>query len=69
MSTSERPVYLTEEEVSEWVRVPVNTLRDWRAKRINIPWVPLGRRVRYIEESVAAYLKSIEVQVVQEEAA
>ena len=63
-SKPERLTLLTEEEVSAWVGTPVSTLRDWRQKRINIPWIPLsGRKVRYDEASVTEYLKSIEVPV------
>ncbi len=59
-----RMVLLTENEVSDWLNLPISTLRDWRQKRIHIPWIPLsGRKVRYDEASVAEYLKSIEVQV------
>ena len=61
-----RMVLLTEEQVSEWLEVPVSTLRDWRQKQINIPFIPLSdRKARYSEEAVNNYLQSIEVQVEQ----
>ena len=62
-----RMVLLTELAVSEWIDVPVSTLRDWRAKRINIPFIPLSdRKVRYDQDAVTNYLKSLEVQVAPE---
>lgn len=64
MNATNRLVLLSEQEVSEWITVPISTLRDWRQKRINIPWIPLSdRKIRYDEAAVTGYLKSIEVQV------
>lgn len=57
----ERLTLLTEDQVSDWLQVPVMTLRDWRKEEINIPFIPLsGRKVRYDEDAVIAYLKSLE---------
>lgn len=59
-----RLTLLTEEEVSQWLDTPVSTLKDWRQKRINLPFIPMSdRKVRYDQDAVTDYLKSIEVQV------
>lgn len=41
--------YLTEDEVSEYLRIPVNTLRDWRRKDAVkvLPFHKIGRLIRY----------------------
>ena len=57
-----RLTLLTEDQVSEWLDVPVQTLKDWRKKKINLPYIPLsGRKVRYDEDAVTAYLKGLEM--------
>lgn len=62
--SQQRPVLLTEEETSEWLGVPIGTLRDWRQKRINLPFIPLSdRKSRYDEKAVTDFLRSIEVQI------
>ena len=64
MEGTERLTLLDESEVAEWLQVPIKTLRDWRQKRINLPFIPLsGRKVRYDQGAVARFLKGIEVQV------
>lgn len=67
MSSDTRLVLLTEEAVSEWLSVPVATLRTWRAERVHLPFIQVSaRKVRYDEAGVIAYLKSKEVATVKE---
>lgn len=64
---SARLTLLTETDVSEWTGIPVNTLRYWRQRRRGIPFIQISARtVRYDEEAVSHYLKSIEVQITSE---
>lgn len=52
--------YLTEKEVSERLRIPVETLRHWRKKRqadnqIGPPYSKFGRAVRYNRHELSDY--------------
>ena len=48
MSTTELPTrYLTPEDVSEVLAVPVQTLYQWRRKRTGPPAFRVGRHLRY----------------------
>lgn len=60
---TERLALLSEQETSDWLGVPVNTLRDWRAKRKHLPFIALSeRKVRYSVKSVNEYLEALEAQ-------
>lgn len=55
------PVLLTQEEVAEYLRMPVRTLEDWRADRAKNPGPPYsraGRRVYYFLDEVVEWLKN-----------
>ena len=49
--------YITEEEVSEKTGLAVQTLRNWRHMRRGLPYVKIGRSIRYGEMEVEAYMK------------
>ena len=53
------PRLLTEAEVSEWLKISVPTLRTMRARpgRDPIPFVKVGGRVRYREDSLNKWLQ------------
>ncbi|WP_291053636.1 helix-turn-helix domain-containing protein [Herbiconiux sp.] len=55
--------WLTEEQCSAKTGIPAATLRDWRFKRVNIPFSRIGRLVRYSEAEVESYLQSQTVEV------
>ena len=56
---------LTPEEVASILGVSVNTLNVWRcAKRYNLPYIKLGRSVRYRYEDVQHFIKSREVAII-----
>ncbi|MCU1556020.1 MAG: DNA-binding protein [Microbacteriaceae bacterium] len=51
------PVFLTQSEVAELLRLPVRTVEDWRLTRSGPPWVKLGRHVRYEQSELLAWVK------------
>lgn len=51
------PVFLTQREVADLLRVPVRTVEDWRLTRSGPPWVKLGRHVRYEQAELLAWVK------------
>lgn len=60
-----RPEWMTEQEVSEHVKVPLETLRDWRRKDAVkvLPFHRLGRLVRYERGEVDATVQAGRVEV------
>lgn len=58
-------VWMTEQEVSEYLKVSVNTLRDWRRKgavRV-LPFHEIGRLIRYERGEVDAKMRAGRVEV------
>ncbi len=51
------PVFLTQSEVAELLRLPVRTVEDWRLTRLGPPWVKLGRHVRYEQGDLLAWVE------------
>jgi excisionase family DNA binding protein len=51
------PVFLTQSEVAELLRLPVRTVEDWRLTRLGPPWVKLGRHVRYEQSELLAWVR------------
>ncbi len=51
------PVFLTQCEVAEVLRVPVRTVEDWRLTRSGPPWVKLGKHVRYEQAELLAWVQ------------
>ena len=51
------PVFLTQSEVAELLRLPARTVEDWRLTRSGPPWVKLGRHVRYEQSDLLAWVK------------
>ncbi len=58
-------VWLTEAQCSEKTGIAVGTLRDWRFKRINLPFSRIGRLVRYSDAEVDAFMAAQTVEVVR----
>jgi hypothetical protein len=50
---------LTETEVSEWLQIPVATLRSERSRPPHdpLPFVRLGRSVRYPEDQILKWIE------------
>lgn len=53
---------LTEQEVSHLTGIPVSTLQTDRFKRQNLPYIKIGRRVRYRLGDVLDYIENHRVQ-------
>ncbi len=58
----EHPQYLTERQVSKITSRGIQTLRNERSLRKGIPFVKLGRAVRYNLADVVEYMESRKVQ-------
>ena len=56
------PRYLTEVEVSEITRMSLSTLRNDRFRRQGIPYVKIGRSVRYNLLDVIEFMESRKIQ-------
>jgi len=58
-------VWMTEHEVSEHLKVPVDTLRDWRRTGAvkTLPFHRLGRLVRYELGEIDAAMNAARVEV------
>lgn len=46
------------EDLTRVLKIPTNTLNDWRAKGKNLKFVKIGKAVYYRREDVLAYLES-----------
>ncbi len=54
---------LTAEEVSKLTGLSIGTLAQWRSQKRNIPYLKIGRLVRYSQRDVQVYLDSCRVSV------
>jgi excisionase family DNA binding protein len=54
---------LTPEEVSELTGLALDTLAQWRSQKRGIPYLKIGRAVRYDPVEVQAYLERCRVSV------
>jgi excisionase family DNA binding protein len=54
---------LTTDEVSELTSMGVNTLNQWRSMGQHIPYVKLGKAIRYLRKDVEQYILSCRVDV------
>jgi excisionase family DNA binding protein len=54
---------LTPEEVSELTGLALDTLAQWRSQKREIPYLKIGRAVRYDPAEVEAYLERCRVSV------
>ena len=60
MSTS---ALLTTKEVADMTGLSQETLAQWRSQRRGIPYLKMGRAVRYDSADVQAYLEGCRVSV------
>ncbi len=56
-SQTQTPVFLTQSQVAELLRLPVRTVESWRLTRSGPSWVKLGRHVRYEQSDLLAWVK------------
>jgi len=54
---------LTAEEVAALTDLSIDTLAQWRSQRRGIPYLKIGRSVRYALADVQAYLEGCRVSV------
>lgn len=52
---------ITENQVSEFTKIPVQSLRNMRCVGEGIPYHKIGRRVRYSIEDVLDYLENCRI--------
>jgi excisionase family DNA binding protein len=63
MSIAVLPNLLTPEKVAEITGLSVDTLAQWRSQRRGLPYLKIGRAVRYDPEDVQEYLEGCRVSV------
>lgn len=54
---------LTPENVSQLTGLSLETLAQWRSQKKHIPYLKVGRRVRYDVRDIQAYLERCRVSV------
>ena len=59
---------LTAEDVAEWTGLSLDTLAQWRSQGRGIPYLKMGRAVRYDPTDVQEYLRGCRVSVSNTEA-
>jgi hypothetical protein len=55
--------HLTESDVALRLGVPVRTLQQWRFQKRVLPYVKLGKLVRYSEKDISTYARRQTVSV------
>ncbi len=55
--------YLNEHEVAEATGLSLSTLRNDRWKREKLPYIKIGKSVRYDENDVESYMDSHKIKV------
>ena len=63
MSVATLTELLTPEDVAEITGLALDTLAQWRSRRRGIPYLKIGRAVRYDPAEVQAYLERCRVSV------
>jgi len=56
--------WMTRVELAAELRISVETLRKWDARRVGPPFAKVGTRVMYRRESVRTWLRGLEVEAV-----
>lgn len=57
------PDLLTPEKVAEITGLSIDTLAQWRSQRRGLPYLKIGRAVRYDPADVQSYLEGCRVSV------
>ncbi len=63
MTVGVLPDLLTAEEVAEITGLSIDTLAQWRSQKRGIPYLKIGRAVRYDPSDVQQYLEGCKVSV------
>jgi len=54
---------LAVQDVADWIGLSVETLNQWRSQGLHIPYVKIGKAVRYLREDVEQYILRCRVEV------
>jgi excisionase family DNA binding protein len=54
---------LTPEDVSRITGISLETLSQWRSKKIHLPYLKIGRLIRYDRRDVEEYLDTCRISV------
>ena len=63
ITETDRRKLLTPEQVSKMTTIPTSTLAQWRYRKRGIPYLRIGRLVRYDLADVNAYLRRCRIEV------
>lgn len=56
--------YITEEKVSDMTGIALGTLRNDRLYKRKIPYIKVGRSVRYDHDDVIAFMESCKIRTI-----
>jgi predicted DNA-binding transcriptional regulator AlpA len=59
----ETPRWIDEKEVSQIMGIAVQTLRNWRFKRVGPPYVKVSKAVRYRVDEVIDFMERKKINV------
>lgn len=54
---------LTEKQTCELLNVSAKTLQSWRFLNKNLPYLKVGRSIRYAKEDIERYLENSRIQI------
>jgi excisionase family DNA binding protein len=54
---------LTVQEVADLIGLSVETLNQWRSQGLHMPYIKLGKAIRYLRKDVELYILSCRVNV------
>jgi predicted DNA-binding transcriptional regulator AlpA len=57
---SDVPTFMTPEQLSDFLQIPVSTLYRWRTERTGPPASKAGKHLRYRVDRVLAWLDELE---------
>jgi excisionase family DNA binding protein len=58
MTPTHKPIYLSDSEVAERLRLSRQAIQKWRQKHVGPPYIKLGKTVRYDAEELEAWIQS-----------
>lgn len=59
---SQKLLLRTEKQASEILNIPLATLRKWRCLRVKLPYVKIGRSVRYRLTDLVEFLDKLTIE-------
>lgn len=60
-----KAILLTEQELANFLQISVKTLQGQRWQKVGIPYLKIGRAVRYRREDVEYYLNQAVIKTVR----